>query len=152
MGDETITLTFAGEPEKQPIMSARDAMLQAIERAQMGEFGGARTWVAIAAELRAGEIASASIKGILANCAGEQANVRFTRPPPFAEESADETVILNTPEVCAQSGCGLAIGLAVPNAGGASFWAHLTTGQRVCPGTPKAGGHTYAIPKVDSRG
>jgi hypothetical protein len=37
------------------IMSARQAMQQAIERAQLGEFDDARLWLDIARELRAGE-------------------------------------------------------------------------------------------------
>lgn len=65
MGDETVTLTFASEPEpERPIMSACAAMRQAIERAELGEFEGAQLWLNIATELRAGEIASASVKGI----------------------------------------------------------------------------------------
>lgn len=189
MGDETVTLTFASEPEpERPIMSARAAMRQAIERAELGEFEGAQLWLNIATELRQGEWMSASAKGIELTDSPTQGRPRGGRvmhywprgggeflcgadsgfrttdrmsvtcqscahmliTKRFTEERADETVILNTPMVCAH--CDFAIGVVTPAFGSPTFWAHLTTRQRVCPGTPKPGGHTYATPKVHAHG
>lgn len=162
-----------------PLPKAAAAMRYAIElagdvTASALDLDRARTWVVIAAELRAGEIASASVRGVRLDYAGETSGARVQRlreerspeeasarlvrlglmpeSRRFGEERPDETVKIDAPAVCGQDGCGFAIGLATPPDGSAPFWAHLTTRQRVCPGTPKNGGHTYAIPKVDARG
>jgi hypothetical protein len=65
MPDQTVTLNFAGAPEpERSMMSARQAMRETVERAQLGDLEGASLWVRIAAELRQGEWMTASVQGV----------------------------------------------------------------------------------------
>jgi hypothetical protein len=137
----------------------------------------ARTWVVIASELRAGEIASLSVKGVELSFdpadnfgetyggepayAGETASTRFYAKPQMDETvtfrpgGPDETQIIHPiayiPE-CAH--CGYEIVLHTPGPDDVldTAWVHRTTLQKVCPDSSIDKPHTFATPRVDSRG
>lgn len=73
MPDETITLNFAGEQPVLPLPTAHDAMRVTVESAQRGDMEGARLWLDIAAELRAGD-----------------ATVRWREPVPMTREEREK--------------------------------------------------------------
>jgi hypothetical protein len=138
----------------------------------------ARTWVVIASELRAGEIASLSVKGVELSFdpadnfgetyggepayAGETASTRFYAKPQMDETvtfrpgGPDETQIIHTSAGGAECGnCGHAISLYLPGPGTITdtpTWMHNLTGQTVCPVSAPDKAHTFATPKADSRG
>jgi hypothetical protein len=137
----------------------------------------ARTWVVIASELRAGEIASASVKGVELNFDPDD----FTEPladvveDPFAFQvvrhehgytggsdetitfrpgGPDETQIIHTSVDGAECGnCGHAVSMYLSGQIDKDpMWIHNLTGQSVCPVSAPDKPHTFATPKADSRG
>jgi len=141
----------------------------------------ARTWVLIAAELRAGEIASLSVKGIglapeldlatrlgvgvrewTQTYVGETAGQRFEHSPmvdetiSFRPGGPDETQIIHQSADGAECGnCGHAISLYLPGPDTITqepTWIHNLTGQTVCPVSAPDKPHTFATPRGDSRG
>jgi hypothetical protein len=130
----------------------------------------ARTWVVIASELRAGEIASLSVKGIELNfepnnccpdctqrCTGF-CTLCHNRPSDetitFRPGGPDETQVIHTSVDGAECGnCGHAISMYLSGQIDKDpMWIHNLTGQTVCPVSAPDKAHTFATPRVDSRG
>lgn len=154
-----------------PLPSAREAMRQAIERAQLGDLEGGRLWLDIARELRAGETLAWPFPRPLDSREG---------PPevvvPLPDENNFDTAVIVLPPVArhAEHEDRLAqtvvlgydpAGEAAPNRcgncpheieldtdGGRPIWRHSMTRQAVCPVNSPDQTHTFATPLVDARG
>lgn len=147
----------------------REAMRAAVDAVQMGDHDGARTWVMIARELRAGSVPRSPLPrladvGVLA----EHSQVALTRsdiawPDTAAAGDPAETAVMTFGEHGSQGlpRCGYCGHLiewrnSTPNdmAGTTvvAAWIHMVTMQSVCPVSAPDQAHTFATPAIDERG
>lgn len=134
------------------MMTSREAMQQAIERAQLGEFEGGRLWLDIARELREGA-AHPDVMRMPGKVTwnAEQAIRQSAADQTMTMPTADQTVTMpsvpariDLGELCAH--CGYAIQLA------GDMIVHSRTGQNVCPvPVDTAGTHTFATPMTKGK-
>lgn len=155
-----------------PLPSPREAMCQAVERAQLGEFDGARLWLDIARELRLGaagsqarpmprplddrgrltaeaDLATAGLAPIGPSLASAYAQVGVPAEAP--PERTSETVVAGFAlPVCAYCGGSLVWVTPGPEAGSpVPHWAHALTEQTVCPIPVDGQSRTFATPLGD---
>jgi len=150
---------MSDELESDFLPSPRQAMRQAFERAQLGEFEAARLWLDLARELRVGSMPARPFPRSLDTRSelAAEADLATAGLMPAPDPAPDETAVLRydppgeaTPNRCAY--CGHEIGLVLSPGTEPHIWRHLLTKQAVCPVSRPDQQHTFATPSVDARG